>query len=215
MGIKELPFECYKFIGADLLSFDSIINNDGTIIEMNSFIVKIVDCSTDGKHRWLLIDSEASGWLYHSHQVSKLDVNLDGQWVSFCDGTLVSFGDHSTVSYRISPDSCVTLLSVSDLKIPTVTNLLSSGDNLYLLSKAEHSSIQYMVSNYTLSGLSEEKADINVTKMFKLANDHVLLSNEFSSKIVKLVKEEKKIKIIESNQAISLTTLDAAVLDDF
>ena len=92
---------------------------------------------------------------------------------------------------------------------------MSSGDNLYLLSKAEHSSIQYMVSNYTLSGLSEEKADINVTKMFKLANDHVLLSNEFSSKIVKLVKEEKKIKIIESNQAISLTTLDAAVLDDF
>jgi hypothetical protein len=135
--------------------------------------------------------------------------------VSFCDGTLVSFGDHSTVSYRLSPDNSVTLISVSDLKIPTVTSLLNSGDNLYLLSKAEHSSIQYMVSNYTLSSLSEEKADMNVTKMFPLANDHVLVSNEFSSKIVKLVKEEKKIKLVESDQTVSLlTTLDAAVLDD-
>lgn len=44
-----------------------------------------------------------------------------------------------------------------------------------------------MVSNYTLSSLSEEKADLNVTKMFALTNDHVLISNEFSSKIVKLV----------------------------
>ena len=72
-----------------------------------------------------------------------------------------------------------------------------------------------MVSNYTLSSLSGEKADLNVTKIFALTNDHVLISNEFSSKIVKLLQEDKKVKLVESDLAISaLTTLDAVVLDD-
>jgi hypothetical protein len=63
--------------------------------------------------------------------------------------------------------------------------------------------------------LSEVKADLNVTKMFALKNDHVLISNEFSSKIVKLVNEDKKVKLVESDLAISaLTTLDAVVLED-
>jgi hypothetical protein len=78
VGIKELPVECYRFIGSDLLSFDSIINDEETIIEINSYIVKIVDCSTDGKDRWLLIDSDASSWLYQNHQVTKFDVDLQG-----------------------------------------------------------------------------------------------------------------------------------------
>ena len=141
VGIKELPVECYKFIGGDLLSFDSIIKEDGTVVEIDAYIVKILDCSTSGEYKWLLIDSEASSWLYEGHMVSKLDVSLDGQWVSFCDGTLVSFGDHSTRSYRLGSDNITTPISVSDLKIPTVTNLLGSGDNFYLLSKSEQSSI--------------------------------------------------------------------------
>jgi len=67
-----------------------------------------------------------------------------------------------------------------------------------------------MVSSYTLSHLSEEKKDINVTKMFPLSNEQVLISNEFCSKVVRLVREDKKIRLIESEQVISpLTTLDA------
>ena len=67
-----------------------------------------------------------------------------------------------------------------------------------------------MVSSYTLSSLSEERKDMNVTKMFPLAIEQVLISNEFSSKVVKLVREDKKIKLLESDQAVSpLTTLDA------
>jgi len=51
---------------------------------------------------------------------------------------------------------------------------------------------------------------MNVTKMFPLAIEQVLISNEFCSKVVKLVREDKKIKLLESDQAVSpLTTLDA------
>lgn len=100
-----------------------------------------MDCSTSEEIKWLLIDIDAKCWLYKGHKLIDLDAILDGQWVSFCDGTLVSFGDHFTRSYRLNSDNSVSQISVSDLKIPTVTNLLNSGDDLYLLSKAEQSSI--------------------------------------------------------------------------
>jgi len=59
VSIKELPCECYKFIGDDLLSFDSIIKDDGILIEIDAYIVKILDCSTSEEVKWLLIDSDA------------------------------------------------------------------------------------------------------------------------------------------------------------
>lgn len=101
IGIKELSHECYKFVGANLLSFDSLIQVDGTMIESPTFFNKVIDCSIGEKSRWLLIGDDGQSYITYGIHFEKIDFNIDGQWITFCDDVLVSFGDYRTTSYSI------------------------------------------------------------------------------------------------------------------